>query len=117
MCVFLNKCNTVLFALQRKMIRFILNLDFRAHVDFSHLKRLGWLSVVDRVRYFKLLHVFHINSKVAPEYMMGNFRRVDDIHSYGTRGSGTDFYVPKIGSSEILKRSFLSPSVRGFFRW
>ena len=99
-------CKRKLDVLQRKMIRFILHLDFRSHVDSAHLKRLSWLSVSDRVRHFKLRHVFYIFSKTAPDYMMENFKRVDDVHSYCTRGRDTNFYVPKIGNSEVLKRSF-----------
>ena len=106
------ECKKKLDVLQRKMIRFINGLDFRAHVDCSHLKRLGWLSVADRVRYFKLLHVFRIKLKTAPAYMMESFKCIDDVHNYGTRGRGTDFYVPKIGNSEVLKRSFFFSSIQ-----
>ena len=100
------ECKRKLDILQRKMIRFIFNLDFRSHIDSVHLKTLGWLSVLDRVRYFKLLHVFRVFSKTAPDYMMENFKRVDDVHKYGTRGSNTNFFVPKIGNTEVLKKSF-----------
>ena len=100
------ECKKKLDVLQRKMIRFILDLDFRAHVDCTHLKCLGWLNVSDRAKYFRLLHVFRINSNQSPEYLMENFTRVNAIHGHSTRGSAANFFVPKIGSTEILKRSF-----------
>ena len=100
------ECKNKLDVLQRRMIRFILDLDFRAHIDGSHLKCLGWLSVSDRAKYFRLLHVFRINSKQSPEYLMENFTRVNAIHSHSTRGSAANFFVPKIGPTEILRKSF-----------
>ena len=38
--------------------------------------------------------------------MMESFKGIDDMHNNGTSGSGTDFYMPKIGNSEVLKSSF-----------
>ena len=38
--------------------------------------------------------------------MMENFKCVDDVHKYGTRGSNTNFFVPKIGNTEVLKKIF-----------
>ena len=61
------ECKKKLDVLQRKMIRFILDLDFRAHVDCTHLKCLGWLNVSDRAKNFRLLHVFRINSNQSTE--------------------------------------------------
>ena len=106
------ECKKKLDILQRKMIRFILGLDFRAHVDSTHLRKLGWLAVADRVKYFRLLHVFRINSNLAPLYMVENFTRIKSVYSHSTRGSTTDFYVPKIGNSEILKRSFFFSGIQ-----
>ena len=82
--------------------------DFRAHVDFTHLKCPGGLYVSDRAKYFRLLHVFRINSNESPEYLMENFTRVNAIHGHSGRGSAANFFVPKIGSTEILKKSFFS---------
>ena len=98
--------------LQRNMVRYILGLDFRALVDFSHFRSLGWLSVADRVKNFRLLHIFRINANLAPQCMKENFRRVHQVHDHNTRGSVSDFYVPKIGSSEILKRSFFFSGIK-----
>ena len=48
----LKKYKLRLDALQRKMVRFINFQEYRAHVDLSDLKMLGWLSVPDRARFF-----------------------------------------------------------------
>ena len=53
-------------------------------------------------------------SKTALDYMMENFKRVDSVHNYSTRGSDTDFFVPKIGNSEVLRKSFYFSSI---FEW
>ena len=37
--------------------------------------------------------------------------RKKERKNYGTRGSGTDFFVPKIGNSEVLKKSFFFSSI------
>ena len=44
--------------------------------------------------------------------MKENFKRVHQVHGHNTRGSVSDFYVPKIGSSEILKRSFFFSGIK-----
>ena len=98
--------------MQRKMARFTLSLDYRAHVDFSLFKGLGWLSVPDRVNYFKLLHVFRVFSGSAPLYLTENFTRLKDVHGYYTRGSDTDFHVPCIASSNIVHRSFFYTAIK-----
>ena len=102
-----NRLNT----LQRKMVRFIYSLDYRSHVGMSFFRELGWLSVEDRAKYFRLLHVFRINAGTAPEYLMNGFSRVRQIHRHNTRGSATNFCVPKTNSTEILRRGFLYSAV------
>ena len=47
-------------ALQRKMVRFVYSYDHLKHVDNHDLTSLKWLSVPDRVRFFKLTHLFKI---------------------------------------------------------
>ena len=98
--------------MQRKMARFIFSLDYRAHVDVTHFRGLGWLSVPDRVRYFKLLHVFRVFSGRAPLYLRENFTRLRDIHGHNTRGSDTDFYVPPIAPTNIVHRSFFYTAIK-----
>ena len=58
--------------IQRKMVRFIYSLDYRAHVDHKNLLELSWLSIPDRVRFFRMAHLFHVRHKLAPSYLMQN---------------------------------------------
>ena len=49
---------------QNKIIRFVLNMDSRAHVGSEVFKSLGWLPVSKRVDQIILNHVFKVkNSK------------------------------------------------------
>ena len=79
--------------IHRRMIRFVFSFEPRHHVDLSHFKRLSWLCISDRVKYFKLIHVFKVRHGLAPSYLSDRFKRVDDMHSYNTRGSKRNFSV------------------------
>ena len=46
--------------LQRKMVRFVFSKGPMDHVGTAELKLLSWLTVPDRVKYFKLVQVFRI---------------------------------------------------------
>ena len=81
--------------LQRKMIRFINGLDFRAHVDVGNVKELSWLTIPDRVKFFQMAHIFRIRNKLAPNYLLPNFTAISTAHSYNTRGSGYNFVVSR----------------------
>ena len=92
MCVALKeRFNTI----QRKMVRFIFSLDYRAHVDVTNLREMAWLTVPDRVKFFKLNHLFRIRHKLAPTYLLPNFKLISAAHSYNTRGSSHNFHVSK----------------------
>ena len=75
------------------MVRFVFSFGPRAHVDSTHLKRLSWMSISDRVDYFKRMHVFKIRQGLAPSYLTERFTRVEETHTYNTRGSGRNFSV------------------------
>ena len=76
--------------LQRKMVRFVFKLGNMAHVGLPELKQLSWFSIPDRVRYFKLCHVFKIKNRTAPSYLLDEFVLISDTHSHRTRGSTSD---------------------------
>merc|ERR1711984_47654 len=63
---------------QNKMIRFILNLDNRAHIGNKERVKAGFLNVTDRVKQLKLGHVFKIKSKTSPYYLSTNFQRLNE---------------------------------------
>ena len=81
--------------IQRKMVRFVNNLENRAHVDNLNLRELAWLSVPDRVKFFRMSHLFRIRHKLAPTYLLPNFKLVSVAHSYNTRGSQHNFHVSR----------------------
>ena len=77
--------------LQRKMVRFVYSMDNRQHVDNSDLRTLSWLSIPDRVAYFKLMHIFRIRHDLAPAYLRSNFVSLERVHSHNTRGSNYNY--------------------------
>ena len=79
--------------IQRRMVRFINGFHHMHHVDSSDLQRLSWLNVPDRVRFFKVVHVFRIRSGVAPGYLSTNFVPIANHHSHRTRGSVHDYAI------------------------
>ena len=81
--------------IQRKMVRFVFSLDNRAHVDCSNLRELAWLSVPDRVKFFKLAHIFRVRHNLAPSYLLPNFKLISAAHSYNTRGSSHNFHLSR----------------------
>jgi hypothetical protein len=87
----------VVFLIQNKCIRFVLNLDPRTHLDVTHFNRLNWLPVQKRVDSITLSHVFKIKHNIAPEYLNEHFIPADSVHSYSTRFRETGCYsIPKV---------------------
>ena len=55
--------------MQNKVVRFVLDLDPRAHVGQEQQKELGLLSVKDRVIQLKLNQVFKMYHGLSPNYL------------------------------------------------
>ena len=49
----------------------------------------------DRVKFFKLVHIFKIRHNLAPRYLMSNVTSVSHTHSYSTRGSDLNFHLSR----------------------
>ena len=81
--------------IQRRMVRFVFSMGPMDHVDTRELKRLSWLNITDRVRYFSLIHVFKIRSGLAPDYLGEHFKPLSAAHSYNTRGHLHNYFVSK----------------------
>ena len=77
------------------MVRFIFSKDPMYHVGTMELKSLSWLTVPDRVKFFRLLHVFKIRVGLAPDYLNRHFCPVSEVHSHRTRGCLYDYHVSK----------------------
>jgi len=90
-----GKLKEKLEVLQRRMVRFVYGWGPRIHVGTSTLRELGWLTILDRVRYFAILHVFKIRKGTAPSYLCRNFVPVSGVHDHRTRGSNFDFHISR----------------------
>ena len=94
------------------MLRFIYAYDPRRHVDSRDFKALSWLLVRDRVKYFKLIHVFKVVHGRAPDYLAKRFVPISSAHGYGTRSRTCDFVI-----SKDLSRSLSSFSYTAIKDW
>jgi len=93
-----KKSKSKLQVCQNKLIRTILKLPPRTHIDHSHFKLLNWLPVEKRVTQLKLSHVHRIVSGTAPKYLSNYFIPVNNTHNIGTRSSQTSLVVPRYRS-------------------
>ena len=91
-------------------VRLVHSMDYRQHIDSKDLRRLSWLSVPDRVMYFKLLHLFRIRHDLAPKYLSDGFIPVSYSHRYQTRGSSFNYLLSKEWS--LAPSSFHCTSIR-----
>ena len=78
------------------MVRFIFNLGSRDHVGPEELHKINWLDTYHRVNQLKLNHMHDIYYKNGPNYMLDNISRCNTIHSYNTRGSSSNFFIPSV---------------------
>ena len=93
---------------QNKMVRFILNLDYRTHVGQQELNQLNMLKVEDRARQLQLNHLFKIYKGICPEYMLEDFNRISDTALRTcTRASLNNFFLPR-ACDEAMKSFFYS---------
>ena len=90
---------------QRKMVRFVFSLGHMDHVDTCNFLKLSWLVFPDRVKFFRLCHVFKIRTAYAPSYLIDDFVPLSETHLYGTRVSSTS-YDFSIARCEGTSKSF-----------
>ena len=90
---------------QNKLIRVILRLHPRTHLEPEHLHKLNWLKVEKCIIYIKLMLTFKIILNLAPKYLLNYFLPVRETHQHSTRGRTTDF-VPCRFKTMIGKNSF-----------
>ena len=80
---------------QRRMVRFILSQDRMSHVDTTDLRKLSWLTIPDRVKFFKLSQVFKIRNGTSPEYLSSSFFPLSHSHGHDTRRRSFNYRVSK----------------------
>ena len=66
------------------VIRFVLKLGSRSHIEADVFQSLCWLRVSKRVYQILLNHVFKIKSANSPDNMSEHFVPRSSMHSYGT---------------------------------
>jgi hypothetical protein len=81
--------------LQRRLVRFVFSMDPRDHVGSDHLAKLNWMTISDRVGFFKLIHVFKIRNGLAPGYLANNFNLITSTHGHFTRGSVCNYSISR----------------------
>ena len=69
--------------------------DVKHHVGMKELRSLSWLTIPDRVKFFKLVHLFRIKRGLAPHYLQTNLTSVSDAHRHNTRGSTSNYHVSR----------------------
>ena len=81
--------------IQRRMTRFIFSLDRLSHIDETDLRKLSWLSIPDRVRFFKLTQVFKIRNGISPQYLAASFLPLSEAHGYETRRKSFNYQISR----------------------
>ena len=88
--------------MQNKVVRYILNLDNRAHIGCNELEKVNMLNVTNRVKQMKLNHVFKIYNGSGPDYMKDNFLKLaDTLLRNCTRASTNNFFLPRVTGQGI----------------
>ena len=81
--------------IQRRMVRFVYSRDPLYHVLPQDMEGLLWLSIPNRVKFFKLNQVFQIGSGRAPQYLATSFQSLASSHSHNTRCSSHNYFISK----------------------
>ena len=85
--------------MQNKMMRFILDLDSRAHIGHKEFSKTGFLNVETRVKQLKLGHVIKIINKTCPYYLLTNFHKLSEFEDrIVTRDKANNFFKPRVST-------------------
>ena len=87
-------------------------MGFWGHIGKTELRDLSWLTVHDRVMYFKLLHLYRIRNGTAPTGLGSDFLRISLAHSHNTRGSTSDYRVSH--QMSLSQSSFSFTAIRSW---
>ena len=81
------------------MMRFILDLDSRAHIGHKEFSKTGFLNVETRVKQLKLGHVIKIINKTCPYYLLTNFHKLSEFEDrIVTRDKANNFFKPRVST-------------------
>ena len=90
-----------------KTIRYILDLDSRAHIGANEYENVSMFPICDRVRQLKLNHMFRIKIGQCPEYLKTNYTLIGDTdQEIRTRASRNNFFLPRVVNQGIYTFRF-----------
>ncbi len=110
----LDYCSTVwgsaqldrLYKLQKRAARMVFDLPTKTPTK-PLLKRLNWMSVMERVEYRRTIMVFRSLNGTAPNYMKDMFKSVSDVSSRSTRYvDSSRLYLPTGRHLKVFTDSF-----------
>lgn len=91
--------------LQKRAARLILDAD-PLSPSAPLFKKLGWMTVENRIKYHKYLLLFKCMRKEAPQYLLQKFQLISVNNPYALRGvTHGNLIVPK-PKTELFKKSF-----------
>jgi len=97
-----KKFKNKLQVFQNKSVRFIKDMGNRTSVNYNILNSIDFLNVENRVKQLRLNHVHKIYYNKSPYYMHSNFTKIKDCHTYSTRSSEYNFFVPPVKGQQTL---------------
>ena len=108
-CIVWSGCNNEgllrILKLQKRAARITLDADPLAH-SLPLFKKLGWMTVENRILYHKYLLAYKCIKKEAPLYLCKNFRPISESNPYVLRNVAQgNLIVPK-SKTELFKNSF-----------
>ena len=93
-----KKTKTKLQTCQNRLIKTVLQLPHRTHLDHSHFESLNWLPVEKRVNQLKLGLIHKTLNGLAPKYMSDHFIKTNTSHNINTRSSHASILIPRVNS-------------------
>ena len=85
---------------QNKVIRFILGLPSRSHIDPTEFSGVNMLPVPLRVDQLKLNHIYSIINGIAPSYLKSEIE-ITGHHGHVTRSGNRACFVPRVNGFAI----------------
>jgi hypothetical protein len=93
----LNKgLTSKLLVIHNRLVKFILNLPPRHHINQTELEKIGFLKMDYRASQLMLNHMYGIFNSIAPSYLSEFFQNVSNIHGYNTRFSINNFAITQV---------------------
>lgn len=95
-----------LYKLQKRAARMVYDLPTRTPTE-PLLAKLNWMSLMDRVKFRKVIMVYKSLNGLAPTYMRDMFKLVSDVSQRDTRNvDKTKLYLPTGANLKVYTDSF-----------